>query len=351
MARPGPGEDRQVEAERERLGAGRVVRIGVGQGDRHEAAAVGGDRAEDRVRGGVRRIARVDHDDLALPDEVGVRGLAGHGARGADDDPGQPRPLPDDARRGRGTGRDPGDDLVEPVPRARAAGASRRSAPTSRPRPRPSPRARRAAVSQRWSTTSLGLERRLGAGRQLRGEEPRVEAAGHDRRRRPVRDRGEPVGAEHAGRAPRRPRRGSSRPASSARRAPATAAASGARPSRRSASSTPASSKSSRIAAIANGGSPASPEALAVIARSTSRSSASAASTRPPGNTNRSPANAIDDGRWVSRISGAPRPGRSRTTVAAGVGGAASSAMAAIVGRAHDDRPVRRGAEPGDYPL
>ena len=101
VARPGPGEDRQVEAERESLGAGRVVRVDVGQGDRHEAAAVGGDRAEDRVRGGVRRIARVDHDDLALPDEVGVRGLTGHGARGADDDPGQPRPLPDDARRGR----------------------------------------------------------------------------------------------------------------------------------------------------------------------------------------------------------------------------------------------------------
>ena len=194
----------------------------------------------------------------------------------------------------------------------------------------------------------LGLERRLGAGRQLRGVEPRVEAAGHDRRRRPVRDRGQPVGASTRSSASATAARVVS-PARSARRAPATAAGSGARPSRRSARSTPASSNSSRIAAIAKGG-PPSPAAPATV-RSSSRSSASAASTRPPGNTNRSPAKAIDDGRWVSRISGAPRPGRSRTTVAAGVGGAASSAMAAIVGRAHDDRPVRRGAEPGVYPL
>ena len=64
--RPGPGEDRQVEAERERFRAGRVVRIGMGQGDRDEPAAGGRCRGEDRVGGRVRRVARVDDDDLAL---------------------------------------------------------------------------------------------------------------------------------------------------------------------------------------------------------------------------------------------------------------------------------------------
>ena len=51
-----------------------------------------------------------------------------------------------------------------------------------------------------------------------------------------------------------------------------------------------------------------------------SRGSASAASTRPPGNTIIPAANAIVDGRRVSRTSSPPAPGRSRTTVAAGRG-------------------------------
>jgi hypothetical protein len=195
VARARPGEDRQVEAERERLGAGGVVGVGVGQRDRHEASPVGGDRTQDRVGRRVRGIARVDDDDLPAADEVGVRGLAGHRARGTHLDPRQTGPLPDDVRRRRGTGHDPGGDVLEPgreleLLEGRAGRDPHRELPGGHRLERV-PRGQPAMVDD-----LLGLEGRLGAGRQLRGVEPRGEAAGHDRRRRPLRDRHEAVGPE-----------------------------------------------------------------------------------------------------------------------------------------------------------
>ncbi len=109
-----------------------------------------------------------------------------------------------------------------------------------------------------------------------------------------------------------------------------------------SARSTPTSSNASRIAATlaarasTGGRSPPSPTAASsadTTERACSRGSASAASTRPPGNTCTSGANAIVVGRWVSSASRPAGPGRSSTTVAAGRGADTPPSY----GRAPDD--------------
>ncbi len=112
--------------------------------------------------------------------------------------------------------------------------------------------------------------------------------------------------------------------ASSRDRAPTRSA-----PGSTSASSTPTSSNASRIAAMwaasAAAGSRSPPSRSAAAAADTTDraarpGSASAASTRPPGNTCMSGANAIVAGRCVSSTSSPRGPGRTKTTVAAGRG-------------------------------
>ena len=191
----GPREDRQLESERERFGAGRVVGIGVGQGNCDDAAAGCGCGLQDRVGRGVRRVARVDEDQLAIADEVRVDGLPGHGTRRTDDHAHQPRALPDDARRGCGARADPGPDVLEARGVLELLERRRRREP-HRDVARGHGIERGPGGQPAVADDLVGPEDRLHARWQLGREEPRVEAAGHDRRRRPVGDRHEQVRPE-----------------------------------------------------------------------------------------------------------------------------------------------------------
>ena len=176
----------------------------------------------------------------------------------------------------------------------------------------------------------VALERDPRPGRQLGREEPGIEAPRQRRRRHPARQRHEPVGpqsqvelggdrreagvtadqrrsglGEHARPGSERPR-GRRRPA--ARRLPRTAPGSPPRTTR------------ARRPARGRHRAPGPPPRPTRIDRRSRAGDASASSTRPPGKTCMSGANAIDGGRRVSRTSNPDRPCRSRTTVAAGTG-------------------------------
>ena len=188
----GTGVDRYVQPEGEALGAARVVRIDMGQRDRDDLAARRGRRVEDGRRRLVRRVAGVDEHESPPPDEVRVHGLAGHAARARDHDTGDPRPLSDDAGRGHGARHDPLPDFREPRHVLELLERRARRDPH-----REVTRGHRIERGTRrlpaMADDLVRLERRLGAVRQLGSEEPRVEPAGHDRRRRPVADRGEEI--------------------------------------------------------------------------------------------------------------------------------------------------------------
>ena len=138
-------------------------------------------------------------------------------------------------------------------------------------------------------------------------------------------------------------------PRSSADRAASTAEP--ARPT--SASSTPASSKHSRMAAtnaaMAASGARSPPRAAAASAgviddARRARGRRRPASTRPPGKTCMSGANAIVDGRWVRSASSPAAPCRSRTTVAAGRG---STGRLTVGSPSTPWRPAQRAAPAG----
>ena len=186
-------------------------------------------------------------------------------------------------------------------------------------------------VVQRWSATSspTNVASRRRAARPRRtwrrtgGDRRPASPIGRSARAGPV------AGAGRAGRRCRR-RRGDRRRIGPQRRrrgriGPVRAG--------RSARSTPASSYISRTAATwsaaASPGSIAHPGGWAACSgssedRATSRASLSPGSTRPPGKTIIPAANAIVDGRRVRSTSSPAAPGRRRTTVAAGRGGAGS---------------------------
>ena len=76
-----PAVDRDVQPQGEALGTGGVIRVDVGQRNRDDLAARGAGRAKNRRRRLVRRIAGIDEHEPPPTDEIGVDGLARHGAR------------------------------------------------------------------------------------------------------------------------------------------------------------------------------------------------------------------------------------------------------------------------------
>ena len=278
-------------------------------------AAAQGDRPVERGAG---RVARIDEHEPTAADEVGVDRLAGDAATGRHDDPGRRRRrrLDDLERRadpapaGRGSPRSSAacsscwsvvlvGSHIASRPSAIAASASRRA----------EPRVRRDLVA---------LERRLRAGRQHRGEEARIEPARHRRRRDPARQRDEQVGPQaqvevvgerreassRRGRAPSEPRGSAPRPRLG--RADVGEQDAGLLEELADRGDVGRQGRPGREVAAERRGAPRPARGRP---RDERRRRASAGSTRPPGKTCTSGANAIVAGRWVSRTSSPAAPG------------------------------------------
>ncbi len=190
-----PAEDRDREHLGQALGAGRVIRGDLGQGDGLDGAAtLGGDRHR-QFQAGTGRVARVDQHEPAAPDEVRRDRLARDAAAGRHDD----------ARHlGRQDGRD---GFAEPPGRQALAdlgdgpgvlelleGAARRDPHREGVVGHGGERGRRRHPGV--SGDLVALEAHARAGRQLRREEARIEPARQDRRGDPARERDEPVRPE-----------------------------------------------------------------------------------------------------------------------------------------------------------
>ena len=87
-ATTGPGQDRDAKAFGDGLGARRMVRVDVGQGDGLDRTAALRGEGQRPVEPGPGRVARIDEHEPAAPDEIGAHRLAGDAAPGRHDDPG-----------------------------------------------------------------------------------------------------------------------------------------------------------------------------------------------------------------------------------------------------------------------
>ena len=279
-------------------------------------------RSSARSSAGTGRVARVDEHEPAAPDEVGADRLAGDAAPGRHDDPDdrvvdglasdraeragrqaladlvegrhvlellegrarrQPQRQPAGGHRVERVGRAQpgvGGDLVAFEGRRRPVGQGGREEPGIEP-------AREGSgVTQRESGTSRSVRSRRSSASASSGK---VDVAAQQRPSVPPRRRPPMRSSRRGGRRPPRTARGSRR---------------GTRRGRPAASRSPPSASAASAAERTER--PARPGA------------ASSGSTRPPGKTCTSAANAIVAGRCVRRTSSPAEPGRSRTTVAAG---------------------------------
>ena len=192
------GQDRDPEPLRRRLGAGRVVRIDVGQGDGLDrAAALGGDPSA-RSSAGPGRVARVDQHEPAAADEVGADRLAGHAAAGRHHDPVTPGRRLVHLDRAERPGRQPRPDLVDRAhvlellerrarrqPQRQPAVGHRRRArrPAAATRAR-RPRRPRTTASRRRAAPRRRTAHRTGAGSRAASPSARAGSSRSVRRRR-----------------------------------------------------------------------------------------------------------------------------------------------------------------------
>ena len=145
VRRPDPRARGSPSCSATAFGAGRVVGIGVGQGDRHDAPATVGGHLERPIQGLPGRVARIHEHERGPTDEVRVDGLTWRRRR---------RPASRCGSHRRPQLRQPPrrEDRAPDAPRsfrsrsrAPAASALSKSAATCRGRPPPSTRARRSA--------------------------------------------------------------------------------------------------------------------------------------------------------------------------------------------------------------
>ena len=177
------------------LGARGVVRVDMGQGDRLDGAGAGVRQGQRAIERRARGIARIDEHEPTPADEIGRNRLARDTAAGGHDDPGDAVGGLGDLDLAERSRRQPVADLLDRTGVLELLeGRARRQ-----PHGEPTGGHRRQRVRRaqpRVGRHLVALERRLRAGWQGRGEEPRVEPARHRRRRHPARQRDEPVGPQ-----------------------------------------------------------------------------------------------------------------------------------------------------------